>query len=282
MTMHWIARCPACGATYQVVPDQIKIAQGWLRCGQCEHDFDSTGLLVHWPSTEQNALVDTEVSPTGERVVIDELLRHEDRPISGTADSAVSSFEKALSTFKPITQPPPAVSALETAQPDGLAALPQPALQAKTRDGLLRGVVLLLTLALALQWLWLERQTLSLQAPWVVHGLQQFCGAVGCETEPLQVRGGVVIESSNWAPQDGGFVLSWSVRNVTARILEMPALELTLLDAQGHAVLRRVFMAAECNAPSVLAPGQTDQGQLLTLLDAELPHTGYRLATFYP
>jgi predicted Zn finger-like uncharacterized protein len=47
--MRWITRCPSCGVIYQLVPDQLKVAQGWLRCGQCQAAFDSTGLVVASP-----------------------------------------------------------------------------------------------------------------------------------------------------------------------------------------------------------------------------------------
>jgi len=282
MAMHWIARCPACGATYRVVPDQIKIAQGWLRCGQCEEAFDSTGLLVGWPDTEQNTSVATDASLVAERVVIDELLKQEDRAPAGQPVSALASFEEALSTFSAKTPPPPAFSEPEPVVPEGGTALPDVGQQVKPRGWWAPGFALLLTVTLALQWVWAERQTLWLKAPLVATGVQQLCDAWGCASGPLEVREGVVIESSNWTAQDGGFVLSWTLRNATALSLRTPALELTLLDAQGQVALRRVVLASERNAPPVLAPGQTDQGQLLTLLHAPMPVTGYRLATFYP
>lgn len=37
-----ITRCPACGTMFNVVPDQLKISQGWVRCGQCSDVFDAS------------------------------------------------------------------------------------------------------------------------------------------------------------------------------------------------------------------------------------------------
>lgn len=71
--MSWITRCPACSTTYKVVPDQLKIAQGWLRCGQCQQAFDSTGLVVNWPDAHPDAL-DLALQPAGQRVRIDDFL----------------------------------------------------------------------------------------------------------------------------------------------------------------------------------------------------------------
>ncbi|MBS0303672.1 MAG: zinc-ribbon domain-containing protein, partial [Proteobacteria bacterium] len=33
--MSLVTRCPACSTLFKVVPDQIRIAAGWVRCGQC-------------------------------------------------------------------------------------------------------------------------------------------------------------------------------------------------------------------------------------------------------
>jgi predicted Zn finger-like uncharacterized protein len=40
-----ITRCPACGTRFRVVPDQLRISQGWVRCGQCAEVFDAAQHL---------------------------------------------------------------------------------------------------------------------------------------------------------------------------------------------------------------------------------------------
>ena len=44
--MSLITRCPACGTMFKVVADQLKIAQGWVRCGQCAEVFDASAQLL--------------------------------------------------------------------------------------------------------------------------------------------------------------------------------------------------------------------------------------------
>ncbi|MBV8619516.1 MAG: DUF3426 domain-containing protein [Curvibacter sp.] len=44
--MSLITRCPACATTYKVVPDQLRISEGWVRCGQCTEVFDARAHLV--------------------------------------------------------------------------------------------------------------------------------------------------------------------------------------------------------------------------------------------
>ncbi len=46
--MSYTTRCPACGTTFKVVPDQLKISDGWVRCGHCADVFDATLYLQEW------------------------------------------------------------------------------------------------------------------------------------------------------------------------------------------------------------------------------------------
>jgi predicted Zn finger-like uncharacterized protein len=45
--MSLITRCPACGTLFKVVADQLKISQGWVRCGQCSEVFDAQGHMAN-------------------------------------------------------------------------------------------------------------------------------------------------------------------------------------------------------------------------------------------
>lgn len=37
--------CPACGTVFRVVPDQLRISDGWVRCGKCGEVFDANEHL---------------------------------------------------------------------------------------------------------------------------------------------------------------------------------------------------------------------------------------------
>ena len=43
--MSLITRCPACWTMFRVVPDQLRISEGWVRCGQCAEVFDAARNL---------------------------------------------------------------------------------------------------------------------------------------------------------------------------------------------------------------------------------------------
>lgn len=282
--MSWVVRCPACATSYQVVSDQIKIAQGWLRCGQCQHVFDSTGLVVAWPDLSSSALGVMPAQEVAERLVIDELLKQEDRspPPTSSPTAVVASFEEALSTFSPplpSVLPPEAFSALSG---ESVRSATHLAASHPPRSWWPISFVFALLLALALQWLWIERHMLAATQPSVARVLHAACRFLGCEILPVQVRDGVVIENSSLTPTDVGFLLGWTVRNATSHTLQMPALTLTLLDAQDKVLVRRVLLVSQQGAPSVLAPAQVWDGLIHLSPEAGLAPVGYRLFSFYP
>jgi predicted Zn finger-like uncharacterized protein len=44
--MSLITRCPTCETMFKVVPDQLRVSEGWVRCGQCAEIFDATQNMV--------------------------------------------------------------------------------------------------------------------------------------------------------------------------------------------------------------------------------------------
>lgn len=295
--MNWITRCPECATVYQVVPDQLQAAKGWLRCGQCQHAFDSTGLVIFWPDgalpvshgLPNVGEVQNDV-PVSERLDIEDLLKQEDRsdfdgPSRAAAD--LSSFEQALSSFKPeiekaIEQLAAAPSCSSAAENDSEKDEPLIAPSAIHRRG---PSVLMLCLLLATflgQWLWIERHALSSRWPALDGYFKSVCRAVACESEFAREIDGLVIDASSFIQRDGVFELQWIIRNTASKAVMMSALELTLQDAQGRPVLRRIFLPSEVGAPKALESAQTWQGQLLLGVPTDLAVTGYRVLSFYP
>lgn len=291
--MIWIVRCPECGTIYKLVPDQIKIAQAWLRCGQCQHAFDSTGLVVAWPAANLNPNGVTDLPAEAERLVIDDLLRQEDKSTPDEQSvTTVSAFEEALASFKP---QPLSSMPIERLDPNagvgglhqrGVAQTEQRVPQASSQASsawVSKLAVLILSLALALQWVWIERRTLAAAEPGIAQALRAVCQTWGCEISAPPVRDGMVIDHSSLTPrEEGGFLLRWSWRNATSQALETPALELTLFNAQDKALARRVIFVSDLQAPASLAANQTWDGQLQIMTGDDLTPLGYRLLSFYP
>ena len=43
--MSLVTRCPACGTVFRVVQDQLKVSEGWVRCGRCSDVFNAVDGL---------------------------------------------------------------------------------------------------------------------------------------------------------------------------------------------------------------------------------------------
>ncbi|WP_199221848.1 DUF3426 domain-containing protein [Limnohabitans sp. 2KL-17] len=227
-----------------------------------------------WPEAVHGLPGEIVAEVAVERLIVDELLKQEDRSSDVQTVSAVASFEDALSTFKPLSPLP-----LERGADQTDTSQPQ---RSKSGSWASKWFAAVLLFTLAFQWLWMERQTLVEKNPHVAKILHVVCRVLACEILPLQVRDGVVIENSSLMPQGDGFLLSWSVRNATSHQLQMPALELTLLNAQDKTLVRRVFSVSELEAPAALAQGEILEGKLQVMPEAGLSPSGYRLLSFYP
>ncbi|HEX2012729.1 MAG TPA: zinc-ribbon domain-containing protein, partial [Roseateles sp.] len=43
--MSLATRCTACGTIFRVVQDQLRVSEGWVRCGRCAEVFDAREQL---------------------------------------------------------------------------------------------------------------------------------------------------------------------------------------------------------------------------------------------
>ncbi len=78
--MSLVTRCPACGTTFKVVRDQLRISDGWVRCGRCSEVFDAT----------------LDLSDSSE-------------PAPGSSPSPSSPPSESIEPSEPPAPPPPAV-----------------------------------------------------------------------------------------------------------------------------------------------------------------------------
>lgn len=51
--MALVARCPKCNTAFRIVPDQLKISDGWVRCGKCSHVFNAA--TTQYETTEKTS-----------------------------------------------------------------------------------------------------------------------------------------------------------------------------------------------------------------------------------
>jgi len=301
-------RCSACGTVFRVVPDQLRVSEGWVRCGRCSQVFNAL-----------EALVDLETGlprRTGGGLVAG--LQEE------SAEASFDVAQPAAGPGKPpLPAPPPPDIALDLSGPTDLARDPAPDASAPEEpastsdtDVLLQAAQpsfvrnaeraarwqrpqvrvalvlagLLLALTLSAQLSYEYRHLLAARLPEARPWLDRACEAMGCKVEAVRQIEHLAVESSGLVRVERSslYRLQVSVRNKGALELSVPALDVTLTDNQGRLVARKVMRAADLGAPqATIGPGR--ELSLQATLQAASggdpsspPIAGYTIDLFYP
>ncbi len=311
--MSLITRCPACETLFKVVPDQLRISEGWVRCGQCDEIFDASLHLLQAPSEVETPVVPPEESasyfeatnlpdaapppldidlddgppasldesPVEQELVMPEIAKDEEESSSPESNSPAASQDPED------LDPGPAgsavagdVSFLRDNRP-GIFPL-QPFRRATL-------VVLSLTLLLGLvgQILFQERDRIVASEPNLKPWSLAICSLLKCSLSPLKRIESIVIDSSSFAKIRGDiYRLNFTLRNTAATALAVPALELTLTDSLDQPVVRRVFLPPELGVKSdTLTAGAEWPASFAVAVKAAGTAdrvAGYRLLAFYP
>lgn len=310
--MSLITRCPACVTLFKVVPDQLRISDGWVRCGQCDEVFDASLHLQSEAPAVPVSAVDldlTEPLAAGPAVLPAELTLH---PAVTTASAVPESIPLALERgamdeaaelpvdgwgmlVKDVASPLP---------PDAMGAEPEPDLKLDAVS-FLRGadaepesrkpwqritwllLMVVLLLGLVGQMVVHERDRLAAAEPGLKPGLQALCVPLNCVLSPLRRIESIVIDSASFTKIRGNaYRLNFMAKNTAGMALAMPAIELTLTNSSDQPVVRRVFLPAELGGDmEAMAPGiewAASAAVTLKLTGSADQVAGYRVLAFYP
>lgn len=295
---------------FKVVSDQLKVSQGWVRCGQCAEVFDASLHLQSEkppPTDLPVQIVEPEVmaiasAPAPEVDISDDANLQNASPI--TSEATDSSYAQEVADALKVADSPDAAAPLVDAPdevPDEVPAevsfVRDARRQAFWRKPLVRVLlvflVLLLMAVLTLQLAVQQRDRLAVLEPRLKPALQLVCGLLACNVGPVRQIEAIVIDSSSFNKiNDSVYRLSFAIKNTTATAVAMPSLEVTLTDTQDQAVIRRVLTPVQFGMPSGLLAASAEFSGALTLqLMPETPReagnvsrrvAGYRLLAFYP
>lgn len=273
--MSLITSCPACATRFRTVADQLRVADGWVRCGRCHEVFNASRQLTQSqgvPPTVHQAPTESPAPATSSQAQADTPLAMHDTP----------------SPAPPIEHQP--AGAQQVTASDDLSFLRRPSaishqhsLQARV---LLSMVIVMLLLGLTAQIVLHERNRLLAIEPQLKPWLLAFCAPLNCKLTSLQQANSIIIEGASFTKiTDNSYRLNFTVKNRSELTLAAPAIELTLTDASDQPVLRRVFSSAELDHTVVtLGPSSEWTSSLALLINlpvATPPIVGYRLYVFY-
>lgn len=354
--MSLAARCTACGTAFRVVQDQLRVSDGWVRCGRCNAVFNANETLFdpHAPATppateppteavaapafgeppdlakpdadvtlnvdalhaalfergpaepasrpeladDVEALADVEAAPTVGELAGPGL----ERATSGPLADERPDVPVAVAVAEPgtVAQPVPSADVADTAdaraptagadEPAGAAPgfLREAERAARWRSpemrALLGGAAVLLAGAALIQGARGLHEPIVSQWPQARAWLEPLCRVAGCEVQARRRLDALSVDGSSLVRTDDGerARLTLVLRNRDRHELLLPAVELTLTDAQGAIVARKVLATAELGAAGPVI-GAGAELTLHGVLDTgDLRVVGYTIELFYP
>ena len=259
-----ITRCPACQTQFKVVPDQLRISEGWVRCGQCQQVFDAR-LQVVAPESEPITALVSQPAPPGLSESPPDLVIE---PVPSAPESAPSDIELRDVSFLRADR-----------QQSSFWRAPLRLILAVLGGALVLG--------LAAQLVLHERDRIASYQPGLKPVLQAICAPLHCTVAPLRRIESIVIDSATLGKTAGdAYRLNFVIKNTAVVALALPALELTLTDTLDQPIVRRVFLPAQLGAAGdTLAGGAEWPGALALSVKAAATServVGYRVLAFYP
>ncbi len=284
---------------FKVVPDQLRISEGWVRCGQCSGVFDATASLLAPEAAQQQAQGAQKVeaaSPITESAPLE--------PASAVVAAAPTLLRSSPAEAQDSIDAPPLYPWFpsevrdsqfqrerrdEEPDLDDVSFVRHARRRAFARRPLVRAaLVLLLPLLgalLVLQYSVHERDRLATLYPALRPWLQRVCESLRCQIGPLRQIDAVVIDSSSFSRlRSDAYRLSFTVRNLAPMQVAMPSLELTLTDIQDQPVIRRILVPREVGVASAIAATSESAGSVAVAVSGTgtARIAGYRLLAFYP
>jgi predicted Zn finger-like uncharacterized protein len=277
--MSLITRCPACQTLFKVVPDQLRISDGWARCGSCEAIFDaSLHLLADTVEAGSAANFDTNPEPL---TVSDYRIGAVPEASPLPPDQTWLPGPDSATNYAPSPSAEPDIATFLTIDP--AAARPKNPLQRFALGSLSFAMLL----GLVGQVMFHERDRIAALQPALRPWLVALCLPLKCQVSPLRQKDAIAIDRASFSKIAGNsYRLNFSVRNTAAVAVAAPAIELTLTDTSDQPVLRRVFLPTELELKSdtLAAAAEWSASLVVTadLADTTQQTVGYRLYAFYP
>ncbi|MBK8071475.1 MAG: DUF3426 domain-containing protein [Ramlibacter sp.] len=314
--MSLITRCPDCGTMFKVVSDQLRISDGWVRCGHCSGIFDAAVHLQPEPAAEDLPTRDAEshdlqqpdpLEAAGIHPNVTEAVSDDPEPDAKShAKGEAGSDEGAVDAGGDgdHEEPEPAKAGPEkadlaqaheiSADSGDIGFVRQARRRQLWQSPAVRAILWVISLALILllatQVTVHERDRLAAMDPRLKAPLDAMCVYVGCAVSPLRQIESIVIDGSSFNKlRNGDYKLSLLLRNSGAVQVAVPALELALTDTRDQTVLRKILTLAELGfASSVLGPGEEWNAAVVIRVSGAAVNgeavrvAGYRVLAFYP
>lgn len=305
-------RCTACGTAFRVVQDQLKVSEGWVRCGQCSAVFNALEGLFDLEVSGSAPPPDPSRPPPGEADIAEQdTVRSELDTPPGTPvfDPAAAADPRHGPTAEWLVGPEapsasgPASESSALAQGIGAGhdeftaaeagavsdVEPEFVRQSRPTGPVRRALPVVAATVLAgllvAQAVRHDRDDIAARWPQALPALATGCAVLACSIQTPRHIDAIVVESSTLtrhAPIPDSYRLAVVVRNRSALAAAMPSIDLTLTDAGGQIVARRMLAPDDFRIRSMpISAGAEASWQALLSIGSPRV-SGYTVEAFYP
>ncbi len=318
--MSLATRCFACGTVFRVVQDQLKVSEGWVRCGRCNEVFNALESLFDLERDTPPEWSPGETVPAGasgtaaapfhseassDPFLVDRLDAHliSARRNESGSTPATRIGERDRLEF-PDAQFEPDSGSSEMMMPihDTTVLASDPAHAATPAPEFMRHAQrrarwhapatrialcvagLILSTSLVLQAGHHFRDSVAMRWPAMKPALTAWCAALSCSIQAPKRIEDIAVESTALTRATGPEVFSLAVtlRNRGAMTLALPSIDLGLTDAAGQLVARRMLASTEWRGATPTLPAGAELPLQLLLTTGSVRITGYTVEIFYP
>ena len=265
-------RCPKCQTVFRVTPAQLKMREGMVRCGRCQHAFPADKHFIRKATkpAAKNTQAPVRKRPASKKISTPESAK----PKSGSAGVAPSTIAAA---------PFHAQSMRLDVAP--LARRPQ----IKTRNIYWAVGSALLLLLMAGQALIFYGYEFARRTPALRSAVDLLCDPLPCRRLPLIDMRRMDLVETRVAPHpryDKALRVKATLVNRAEMVQPYPLLEVSLIDSQGQLVARRTYPPREyLSKPEVIQQGMPPQLAINVQLDITSPGvqaSGYEVLLLPP
>lgn len=265
-------RCPQCQTVFRVTPAQLKVREGMVRCGRCQHAFVADKHIVRKiPKTAPKGAP----APTRKRAVNKKISAPESAKPKSTASGIPHEQPKA--TFSAQALPSPEVPPLTRRS------------QIKTRNIYWVAGCIALLFLMAGQALIFYGYEFARHAPLLRPSVDILCDPLPCRRLPLIDMRRMDLVETRVAPHpryDKALRVKATLVNRAEIAQPYPLLEVSLIDSQGQLVARRTYPPSEyLSKPEVIQQGMPPQLAINVQLDITSPNaqaSGYEVLLLPP
>lgn len=276
--MALMTACPACQTQFKIVPDQLRLHNGLVRCGSCNHVFDASKVLLSVPSQLPAAAPSNE-SPAWKSKAVVQALIAKPAATESMIEAAPSVMPKLVSGNSKGEHLVGDTTLLgELGDANDAPNASEPAAHGPLARSLLWLAAIGLGLLAAAQLALISRYALASAVPAAQPVLTALCRPLACSVQPARTLAPLFLDSltlkrtstSQDLSQPADYALQASISNASTLAVLKPHIELTLTNSQSQTIARRVLSAAELgNNTAALAPRSDWQIKLNLRLDPQ-------------